>query len=452
MGGAKRVVIVGAGHVAEAVVDGVPASWEVVLVDLREEALRDFPARRGGGLERVQGDGTSRLVLASAGLARTSVLVAATRSDEVNKEVARVAREAFGVEERVVLLDVLEGLEEAGLLRTEVVGRHLATAARVLNNLPLGEARATALGLGAGELLQVTVLEGSPAVGRELRDLEARDWLVAAVYRGAELIVPHGETSVLPGDRVLLVGEPSELRLIAAWFRGGEPTFPTLYGANVGWVGEAGELARWVREQTLAEGALEIASELLDPDLHETAQVAASLRAREIGCLALPPRPVPWLARVGLVAARRADLLFGLGVPLLVVRGAPPIRRLLLALGPGQDAQPLGNVALDLARQLGASLTSLTVVPPPVAGGGGPEPSAPRQLARLAALHEVPLTQILDQGNPIERVRHHAREADLLIVGFGRQPRRSTVLSPDVSLFLLHHTPVSTLFVPRTAG
>ena len=62
------------------------------------------------------------------------------------------------------------------------------------------------------------------------------------------------------------------------------------------------------------------------------------------------------------------------------------------------------------------------------------------------------LEQIVDEGNPIERIRHHAREADLLIVGHSKRARRSTVLSPDISLFLLHDAPVSTLFVPRARG
>ena len=347
-----------------------------------------------------------------------------------------------------------EGLEAAGLLRTEVVARHLASAARALNTLPLGEARATTLGLGAGELLQVTVLEGSPAVGRELRGLDARDWLVAAIYRGSRLIIPHGETAVLAGDRILLVGDPAELRLVAAWFRGGDPTFPTLYGPNIGWLGESSApLARWLVEQTVARAAVEVAPSTLNPDLVTVEAAVDAVWEREVGCLVIPPVPVPWLARVGLIEATRAKLLFELGVPLLVARGAPPILRLLVALAPQQEPQPLGNVAIDLARELGASLSCLTVLPPRVAGSESTlDLSGPRQLARLASLHDVPLRQIQDEGNPIERIRHHAREADLLIVGYSKRARRSTVLSPDISLFLLHDAPVSTLFVPRARG
>lgn len=451
MSNGRKIAIVGAGHVANAVVMGVPSSWEVVLVDISADALAAFPERVSGVLTRVHGDGTSRLVLARCGLTREAVVVAATRSDAVNKEVARMAREAFGVEERVVLLEVPEDLDSAGILRTEVVARHLAAATRVLNTLPLGEARATGLGLGEGELLQVTVLEGSPAIGRELRSFEARDWLVAAVYRGQGLIVPHGETAVQAGDRILLVGDPTELRLVAAYFRGGEPTFPTLFGAHVGWFGdEVGSMARWLAEHTLAERAFELPQEWLSPDQVSAVEAAGRVRQREVGCLVVPPTPVPWLARLGVLEAVRANLMFGLGLPFLVSRGAPPIRRLMIALGPNQGPQPLGNVGIDLARELGATLACLTVLPPRVAGVEAMDLSGPRQLARLATLHGVALEQIVDEGNPIDRVRHHAKNTDLLIVGYTREARRNTVFSPDVSLFLLHDTPVSTLFVPRS--
>lgn len=78
MAGTRTIAIIGAGHVAEAVVAGIPPNWDVVLVDISEEALTSFPERASGALMRVRGDGTSRLVLGRCGLGRTSVIVAAT--------------------------------------------------------------------------------------------------------------------------------------------------------------------------------------------------------------------------------------------------------------------------------------------------------------------------------------------------------------------------------------
>lgn len=446
----KKIVIVGAGQVAMTVVAGLPASWDVVLVELDEQKLAAFPARTAGALTSIHGDGTSRLVLARAGVDRATVLLASSRSDEVNKEVARIARQEFGVEERVVLLHALEGLEEAGLLRTEVVARHIATAARVLNSLPLGASRATTLGLGAGELLQITVLEGSEAIGRELTTLHARDWLVAAIYRDARLIVPHGGTTVKAGDRVLLVGDPNELNLVATWFRGGEPTFPTMYGQHVGWVGEGTEkLACWLADRSKANCVESLPDSLLDAGRLAPEDALRRVSDADIGVLVVPPVPLSFLARLGVAPAFRAARLLAFGRPLLVARSDQPITRVLLAVSPRQDPRAAAGVAIDLARELGASLACLVVLAPKVAGEDDRETQVPRQVARLAQLHDVPLERRLDEGNPIERIRHHAKDFDLLVVGYSK-PRRSSLWRPDVSLHLLHDAPCSVLLVPRT--
>ena len=108
----------------------------------------------------------------------------------------------------------------------------------------------------------------------------------------------------------------------------------------------------------------------------------------------------------------------------------------------------------ELARQAGLvdrAGRPIRGLPPRVAEGESTvELAGPRQLARLATLHGVALEQIVDEGNPIDRIRHHAKSTDLLIVGYTRRARRNTVFSPDVSLFLLHDAPVSVLFVPRS--
>ena len=450
MQGSKKIVFVGAGQVARTVAAGLPASWDVVLVDLHEPTLFAFPERAAGALIRVLGDGTSRLVLARAGLDRGAVLVACTRSDEANKECARLARQDFGVEERVVLLDIPEGLEAAGLLRGEVVARHVATAARVLNALPLGASRATTLGLGEGELLQVSVLEGSGAIGRELQTLHARDWLVAAIYRDARLIVPHGKTAVQAGDRVLLVGEPGELALVAAWFRGGEPTFPTVYGQNVGWVGASSEkLACWLADRSKASRALVLPAALLDQGQLAPEEALRAVTEADVGVLVVPPVPVPLLARLGLILPFRALRLLSFGRPLLVARSDRPVTRVLLAVGPRQDPRAAAGVAIDLARELGATLTCLVVLAPAVAGQDDRDTQVPRQVARLAQLHDVPLERRLDEGNPVERIRHHARDFDLLVIGTS-PPRGVSPWNPDVSLYLMHDAPCSVLLVPRS--
>ena len=64
-------------------------------------------------------------------------------------------------------------------------------------------------------------------------DLRARRWLIAAIYRQDQIIVPHGDAVVRAGDRLLLSGEPDILPDIADYLRAGVARFPLQYGRQL---------------------------------------------------------------------------------------------------------------------------------------------------------------------------------------------------------------------------
>lgn len=384
------------------------------------------------------------------------MLVVCTGDDEVNREVARLARAEFQVEEIVALTRGGFDHREDGVTESDMLERHSATAALVLNRLNVGETRGVALGLGQGELRQVSVMEGSAAAGRPLAELQPHRWLVAAVYRDDALLVPHGQTVLRPGDRVLLVGETDVLASVAAFIRGGRPIFPTQYGEHVGVLGAkaASEEASWLREHTLATQTVPIEAGEVDPDACSEEHIADYLRGQKVGCVVLDPVPISWAARVGLTSSRRKRFVLAAHVPVLVARGSKPYKRILMAVGGNQDPVLIGQVGIDLARQNGAELTVLTVLPPSFAEGEEeqqPLRAMPERVAHIARLHGVTVEQRIDHGNPIERIRHHAQDFDLLVVGHSHSAR-NTVFTPDVSLFLLHDTPCSVMFVPWNAA
>ncbi len=55
------------------------------------------------------------------------------------------------------------------------------------------------------EVLELTVSESSPLVGVPLRDAAfPKGAIVGAIVRGKDVIIPHGETTLQPGDRVIV--------------------------------------------------------------------------------------------------------------------------------------------------------------------------------------------------------------------------------------------------------
>lgn len=453
----KDVIVVGAGRVGRRLVHELHPERALVVVDNNPARLERVPDAVGRlQVTKVLGDANSRLVLEKTGVSHQATVVICTGDDRVNREVARMCREHFEVQELVCLLYREMETDEAWLTEADIVQRHQATAALVLNRLNAGETRGVALGLGQGELRQVAVMEGSAAAGRSLSEIHPHRWLVAAVYREDRLIVPHGQTILRPGDRVLLVGQPAVLGSVAAFIRGGRPTFPTQYGERIGMLGgeTVQEEARFLHEQTLGQDAIALVPSELHPGKVSEEAIAERLDELNVGCVVCDPVRISWAARVGFIRSTRKRFVLAAHVPVLVARGTAPYRRVLLAVGPDQDADLIAQVSIDLARQCKSTLTILTVLPPSFAEGEDevePLKQLPGRIAHLARLHGVEVDKRLDHGNPIERIRHHARDFDLLVIGHSRQ-RRNTLFTPDVSLFLLHDAPCSVMFVPWNAS
>jgi trk system potassium uptake protein TrkA len=95
-----HVVIVGCGRVGSSLAAGLTASGHTVaIIDRRPEAFRRLDAGFTG--RTIAGVGFDRDRLLEAGIEEADALAAVTNGDNSNILVARVAREAFGVE-RVV--------------------------------------------------------------------------------------------------------------------------------------------------------------------------------------------------------------------------------------------------------------------------------------------------------------------------------------------------------------
>lgn len=447
---ARRFVLVGGGRTGRTVLAGLPGSWSLVVIDPDADAVEALRSELGGrDLLGIVGDATSRLVLRQAGIDRKSVVVVASGNDDVNLEVARLARKEFGVEELTCVLNDPSLAADSGLDEQEIVLRPAATAGHLLNRVSAGSTMGVTVGLGQGELLQVTVLEGSPAIGRPLREIGAPHWLLAAVYRSGRLIVPHGRTTVEAGDRVLLVGAPDVLADVGAWFRGGDPVFPSQYGRVIGWSG--GEAVRgqaeWLASHSRADSVLSLDAAEVDPSRVRPSELRRVLESRDIGCLVLGPRRIPWYARVGLAPSSFHGLVLGSGRPVLIAREGPPFDRVLVCLVDTQVQRTVALTAFDVSRLSGLPLAALSVSPPALGGAAASGVAdGPRDMRALARLHGVELSHVVDEGNPIERIRHHARPSDLVVLGISPAP--VSPFSPDVSVSLLASLPCSALFVP----
>lgn len=95
-----HVVVVGCGRVGSGLAQTLEGQGHTVaIIDRRPESLGRLPETFQG--QRIVGVGFDRLRLQEAGIERADAVAAVTNGDNSNIVVARVAREAFGIE-RVV--------------------------------------------------------------------------------------------------------------------------------------------------------------------------------------------------------------------------------------------------------------------------------------------------------------------------------------------------------------
>ena len=160
----------------------------------------------------VNGDGSDEAFLKEERLDTMDSFVALTSMDEENILLSLMAKKK--VSRKVVTKINREQLNEVihNLELDSVVYPKLLTAQKILRY-----SRATKNSLGSNvktlyrmyddkvEALEFYVTENSKITGIPLRDLKPKNGLIAAIIRNDKLIIPDGQTEILPGDSMIVV-------------------------------------------------------------------------------------------------------------------------------------------------------------------------------------------------------------------------------------------------------
>jgi hypothetical protein len=73
---------------------------------------------------------------------------------------------------------------------------------------------------GGGALEQISIAAHSRAIGRKIKELDLpKEVLLGPVLRDHELIIPDGETELLKGDRITLMGKQKDVQATVKLFK-----------------------------------------------------------------------------------------------------------------------------------------------------------------------------------------------------------------------------------------
>ena len=222
------VIIVGGGnigsHLAKMLLEG---GHTVKVIEERQALLEKLPKELQ--VEAiVAGDGSSPLTLENAGIHKANVLAAVTGSDETNLVVTSLARFEFNVPRVIARVN---NPKNAWLFNQEMgvdvaLNQADILARLVAEEMSLGD-MITLLKLRKGEfsLIEEKVHPLSSSANKNLREIDLpNESVIVAIIRKNQLLIPHGDTVLLPADEVLALVHATQLKRLAALLGPKEPT------------------------------------------------------------------------------------------------------------------------------------------------------------------------------------------------------------------------------------
>src|SRR5919107_2329681 len=227
--GPMRVIVCGSGNVGATIARHLASEGiDVTVVDLSPEQARR--ADESYDVRGMVGHAAHPEVLERAGARDADMLIAVTRSDEVNMVACQVAYSLFNVRRRIArvrhngyLEPIWKGLYASDQLPIDVIiSPEVEVANGIVRRLRTpGAFDTVALADGRIQLLGVHCNTGACSlVGRRMKELSTSGGsgiVVGVIVRNGQAFVPRAEDQVQQGDDVYVITETSHVDRVMAY-------------------------------------------------------------------------------------------------------------------------------------------------------------------------------------------------------------------------------------------
>ncbi len=217
-----KIIIFGATEVGCLLATEFFEDHDITIIDKEENRTDEFNKL---DISFVQGNATDTDVLKQADIRNADVFIACTATDEANIVACLAAKKAGGV--RTICFvskdeykNALSPNDYCGLfidyiiwpeeLLTQDIFR-IVTVAHALDveNFADGKAR----------LLEYKVKPGLSIINRKLKDIGfTKDTIIVGLTRDCQLFIPNGDTEILEEDKLIFMGTPHSLDVLAGTF------------------------------------------------------------------------------------------------------------------------------------------------------------------------------------------------------------------------------------------
>jgi trk system potassium uptake protein TrkA len=212
-----NVLVAGGGNVGRYLGRLLVRNGHTVTI-VERDPTRLEQAREDSGATIVEGDATEPSLLEHSGIRAADVVVAATGHDEDNLVIASLAKSEFAVPQVVARVKNAHNawLYEPDMGVDMVVSAPHTIAQLIEERVTVGDVvQLLDLAQGQAALLEATLPDDSPVIGRSAREIAwPPDCAVAAVIRGTHVLAAPGDLVLDAGDRLLCVTDVAQIDLL----------------------------------------------------------------------------------------------------------------------------------------------------------------------------------------------------------------------------------------------
>lgn len=154
----------------------------------------------------IHGDGCDPKFLEEAGISRAEVVAAVTGEDEDNFIICQLAKEKFNVSRTVARVNDPKNTHAFSELGIDVPVDSTAIIAKIIEEEASFADFVNLLSFKRGKLaiVRVDLPEESPVINKTLQELTLPpSSVLVSIIRGEEVIVPRGDTQLLPRDDII---------------------------------------------------------------------------------------------------------------------------------------------------------------------------------------------------------------------------------------------------------
>ena len=215
-----KVCIAGGGKVGMYLAQSLLAHrHKVTIIEPKEALCRSLADTLD--IPVICGDSVSFDTLRTADVASCDAFVAVTGTDEDNLVACQIAKREFGVDRTVARASNPKNRELLHTLGVDTVVCGTDNLSHILEREIETDTIRQLLSLGGGtaSLNEILLPENFKFAGHALKDIPMPgDAILVSITRDTEFIIPHGNTTLLPWDRILCLTQDDTLHLLTdAW-------------------------------------------------------------------------------------------------------------------------------------------------------------------------------------------------------------------------------------------